>query len=73
MIAGLIAQWELTSYLVTSIHQGLPNWTGCTLNIIKLIGMNSVLAKICKYLQKGTGTKMAEKFDRKKIKINPCA
>jgi hypothetical protein len=43
---------------VTSIHQGLQNWPGCTLNIIKFIGMNSKFAKI------GTGTKMAEIFEQ---------
>ena len=32
---------------MTSRDQGLQNWTGGTLNIIKLIGMNSSFSKIC--------------------------
>ena len=32
---------------MTSRDQGLQNWTGGTLNIIKLIGMNSRFASIC--------------------------
>jgi hypothetical protein len=47
-----VAQWEITPYLVTSIHQALRNWTGCTLNIIEFIGMNSRFAKILKKGQK---------------------
>ena len=35
----------------TLSDQGLQNWTGGTLNIIKLIGMNSRFAKNCKKAQ----------------------
>ena len=43
---------------MTSRNQRLQNWTGGTWNIIKLIGMNPRMNP-----QKGTGTKIAEKFN----------
>ena len=47
-----------------STQPELQNWAGGILKPIKLIGMNSRFAKIHK---KGTGTKMAEKIERRKI------
>ena len=48
---------------MTSALPELQNWAGGTLKQIYLIGTNSIFAKTHK---KGTGTKMAEKFERKK-------
>ena len=43
------------------VQQELQIWTGGALNVIKLIGMNSILAQIL------------GKFERKNVKIQPCA
>ena len=46
---------------MSPLQQELQNWTGGALNIIRLIGMNSTFAQIL------------GKFERKNVKIQPCA
>jgi hypothetical protein len=61
---------------VSPAQQELQIWTGGTLNIIKLIRMNSTLAQILGKLKNNKmskNLKNLENLTEKRAKIQPCA
>jgi hypothetical protein len=61
---------------VSLVQQELQIWTGGTLNIIKLIGMNSTFAQIIEKLKNNKMSEILKNFENlteKRVKIQPCA
>jgi hypothetical protein len=60
---------------VSPVQQELQIWTGGTLNIIKLIGMNSTFAQILGKLKNNKMSENLKNFENlteKRVKIQPC-
>ena len=58
---------------MTSRDQGLQNWTGDTLTIVKLIGMNSRFASICIKAQEQQMTEKLNNLTKKIDHFCSCA
>ena len=61
---------------MSPVEQELQIWTGGALNIIKLIGINSIFAQILGKFKKNKMSKNLKNFENlkeKKVKIEPCA
>jgi hypothetical protein len=61
---------------VSPVQQELQIWTGGTLNINKLIGMNSKFAQILGKLKNNKMSENLKNFENlteKRVKIQPCA
>ena len=58
------------------VQQELQIWTGGALNIIELIGMNSIFAQILGKLRNNKMSENLKNFENlteKRVKIQPCA
>ena len=61
---------------MSPVQQELQIWTGGTLNIIKLIVMNSTFAQILGKLKNNKMSENLKNFENlteKRVKIQPCA
>ena len=61
---------------MSPVQQEPQIWTGGALNIIKLIGINSIFAQILGKFKKNKMSKNLKNFENlkeKKVKIEPCA